>query len=234
MTQHSFQLVMRTGPTPGKKFLLNKSEITIGRESNNDIIISESEVSRKHARLLLQPGGYMVEDLGSTNGTFVNGQRLIGPHSLQPGELIVLAENITLSYEPAQPDAQAISVGTPGVQQPGPHPPVTVVKTPPETPEVPGRGQIEAGPSYFSEPEEEEYVVDYGYREEEPTERRPRPLQNWLLAGCGCSLLVLCGLVAVFFVLDQMNQLCNPLIRPVTNIILSIINPILGTSYFCP
>jgi hypothetical protein len=235
MAQQSFQLVMRSGPTPGKKFLLNKSEITIGRESNNDIIINEAEVSRKHARLLLQPGGYMVEDLGSTNGTYVNEQRLIGPHSLQAGETIVLAENITFIYEPAQSGAESISIGAPGEQLPVTPPPVTVVKTPPEVPEIPRRGEIESEPTYYSGPEEEEYIVDYGYREEEDEEgRRPRPFNNWLLAGCGCFILILCGLIAIFLVLDQMNQLCNPLIRPVTNIILSIINPILGTTYYCP
>jgi hypothetical protein len=229
MAQQSYQLVMRTGPTPGKKYLLDKNEITIGRESNNDIVISEVEISRKHARLLRQPGGYLIEDLGSTNGTHVNGERLIGPHSLQVGEEIVVAENISFIYEFGRRESEAISVGGSGERQPGiPPAPVTVVETPPGASESPRPG------FGLSDPQEEEFIADYGYQEEEPVERRPRPFQNWILAGCGCLLLVLCGLVGIFLVLDQMNQLCNPLIRPVTNIILSIINPIFGTTYYCP
>ena len=78
-------LIMRTGPNPGKSFELTKNELYIGRDINNDIVINDSEISRKHARLILQAGGYVLEDLGSTNGSFVNGQRLMGPHVLRPG-----------------------------------------------------------------------------------------------------------------------------------------------------
>jgi pSer/pThr/pTyr-binding forkhead associated (FHA) protein len=233
MAQESFQLVMRKGPTPGNKYLLNKPEIIIGRESNNDIIINEVEVSRKHARLLRKAGGYVVEDMGSTNGTFVNGQRLIGPHSLQPGEVILLADTISFNYEVAQPDSKAAYHAGAGERPSESRPaPVTVVEAPREEQDI-NRSRQE-NLDYYTEPEEEPFIADYGYQEEEPDEKRPRPLQSWILAGCGCFIVVLCALVAVFLVLDQMNQLCNPLIRPVTNLILSIINPILGTTYYCP
>jgi pSer/pThr/pTyr-binding forkhead associated (FHA) protein len=76
---------MRTGPTPGQVFELSANEMTLGREPGNEITINDAEISRKHARLSLQAGTYMLEDLGSTNGTFVNGQRLMGPHALRAG-----------------------------------------------------------------------------------------------------------------------------------------------------
>jgi pSer/pThr/pTyr-binding forkhead associated (FHA) protein len=68
------QLVTRTGPNPGKTFSLNKPEMYIGRDISNDIVINDAEVSRKHVRLTVQGERYVIEDLGSTNGTFINGQ----------------------------------------------------------------------------------------------------------------------------------------------------------------
>lgn len=60
----------------------------IGRDLTNDIVINDAEISRRHARLISQAGGYVLEDLGSTNGTFINGQRLASPYILRPGETV--------------------------------------------------------------------------------------------------------------------------------------------------
>ena len=98
------RLIVRTGPNPGAVFDLTKDEMTIGRDPANDIAISELEVSRKHAVLIAQTGGYLLKDLGSTNGTFINGQRLMGPHFLRPGETILLGEKVSLVYETATLD----------------------------------------------------------------------------------------------------------------------------------
>jgi len=72
-----FQFVMRSGPTPGATFSLEGDQLTIGRDSSSGVAINDAEISRKHARLTFQGGKYVIEDLGSTNGTFVNGQRLV-------------------------------------------------------------------------------------------------------------------------------------------------------------
>ena len=64
-------------------------------------MVNDVEVSRRHVRIYNQQGQYMVEDLGSTNGTFVNGQRLVRPYLLQPGDMIQLGENVTFSFDPA-------------------------------------------------------------------------------------------------------------------------------------
>ena len=85
MTSQTFQLVMRAGPNPGKAFSLSQSEIVIGRDVSADLTINTAEISRKHARLRLDAGVYIIEDLGSTNGTFVNGQRLTVPVALRSG-----------------------------------------------------------------------------------------------------------------------------------------------------
>jgi predicted component of type VI protein secretion system len=236
MAPQSFQLVMRSGPNPGKAFVLDKSEIIVGRDSSNDIVINDAEISRKHARLLLQPGGYMLEDLGSTNGTFVNGQRLMGPHSLQQGELVLLGENVTLTYEAVQfdPDATMVSTsmgqptmrpdaGIPRQEPPRYEPPVQVYREPEPvyTPEFEPAysGQIPTGPAVFEEP---------------PPARRAKSGQTWVLAGCGCLLLSMCACIGLLFLLDSMNLLCNPVLRPIINLVMSLFNPIFGTSYACP
>ena len=72
----SYRLTIRQGPMPGKVFELAKDVVTLGRDVNNDLVINDAEVSRNHGRLTSQSGGYLIEDLASTNGTFVNGQRL--------------------------------------------------------------------------------------------------------------------------------------------------------------
>ena len=107
MASQSYQLVMRVGPSPGKVFALSTNEVVLGRDIDNEVVINDAEISRRHTRLLIQEGGYVVEDLGSTNGTFVNGQKITGSHVLEPGQTIRLGENVTLSYEIAGFDADA-------------------------------------------------------------------------------------------------------------------------------
>ena len=102
-----FQLVLRVGPSPGKVFPLMKNEVTIGRDINNEIVINDAEVSRKHCRLKMYGEGFIIEDLGSTNGTWVNEQRISGQHQLRSGEMIRLGDNITLTYEMVGFDADA-------------------------------------------------------------------------------------------------------------------------------
>jgi pSer/pThr/pTyr-binding forkhead associated (FHA) protein len=94
-----FQFVMRSGPTPGVVYPLEGDQLTIGRDASNGVAINDAEVSRKHSRLSFQGGKYVLEDLGSTNGTFVNGQRLAGPVVLKPGDVVSLGEQIVLMYD---------------------------------------------------------------------------------------------------------------------------------------
>ncbi len=114
-----FQFVMRSGPTPGVTFPLEGDQLTIGRDSTNGVAINDAEVSRKHSRLTFQGGKYVLEDLGSTNGTFVNGQRLAGPVVLKPGDVISLGEQIVLMYDAIASDPGAtVAVSRKAVQAP--------------------------------------------------------------------------------------------------------------------
>jgi pSer/pThr/pTyr-binding forkhead associated (FHA) protein len=109
-----YQLTMQSGPNPGKVFSLEGDDLTLGREAGNQIIINDAEISRRHARLYLQGGKYVIEDLGSTNGTFINGGRITGPHVLRPGEVISFGEQISVVFESvADPNATLMSAAKP-------------------------------------------------------------------------------------------------------------------------
>ncbi|MAU00500.1 MAG: hypothetical protein CL608_25435 [Anaerolineaceae bacterium] len=95
-----YQLTVRKGPKVGEKFLLETISLTVGRDPVSDIILNDPEVSRQHARFTQTDAGYQVQDLGSTNGTFVNGQRLESdPVDLQPGFTISMGSGVTLLYD---------------------------------------------------------------------------------------------------------------------------------------
>jgi len=105
-----FKLTMRQGPRPDQTFELVKDVYTVGREAGNDIIINDPQVSRHHARLTLQVSTYVLEDLGSTNGTFVNGRRVSGPASLSIGDMVGLGDTVVLAVSGGA-DVAATQVG---------------------------------------------------------------------------------------------------------------------------
>lgn len=66
--------------------------LTIGRGAENHVDLVDPRVSRRHARLSRTGDGVLVEDLGSTNGTFVNGSRLVGQARVTPGDVIAVGD----------------------------------------------------------------------------------------------------------------------------------------------
>src|SRR3990172_8853271 len=103
----TFRLVLKSGPNSGQAFPLETSEIIIGRDIAATFVINDPEVSRRHARLSLQGANYVIEDLGSTNGTMVSGQRLAGPYILRPGEMITFGEHTNVLFEKLVMDPDA-------------------------------------------------------------------------------------------------------------------------------
>jgi len=108
----TYQLVIRSGAGAGKVLPLDKSEMHVGRDVTNDLVISDEKVSRRHARLYSEGDQFVVEDLGSTNGTFINGARLSGPHLLRAGEQITFGETSIVSYERSDDDPNATVMST--------------------------------------------------------------------------------------------------------------------------
>jgi pSer/pThr/pTyr-binding forkhead associated (FHA) protein len=91
------KLVVAQMGSPLQEYALNKASITLGRAMTDDISLTDARVSRNHARLECGTSGCMIVDLGSANGTRLNGNR-IEKAELSPGDLISIG-NTTLRYE---------------------------------------------------------------------------------------------------------------------------------------
>lgn len=100
MSDQKFQLLVQRGPEPGKIYLLSSVSITIGRDPMADITIVDPEVSRQHVRLSSTLTGYAIEDLGSTNGTYIDGERLTGEAvDLTVGQIITMGAGVALRFQ---------------------------------------------------------------------------------------------------------------------------------------
>ena len=118
-----YRLVMSAGPNPGKVFELTMDSMSIGREAGNDIVIQDAELSRNHSRISRRGGAFVLEDLGSTNGTFVNRQRLTSPRTLAPGDEIGFGENVVVVFQGEGAAATVAAAGRqPATRQPAPPP----------------------------------------------------------------------------------------------------------------
>jgi hypothetical protein len=134
----NFQFIMRAGPQPGKVFPIEGIELTIGRDPTNAITINDAEVSRKHARMELRGSIYFIQDLGSTNGTFINGNRTVGIQGLNPNDTVSFGENIVLIYQAtADPNATMLSAqGAPRTIYSAPKPTAPPVSAPRPAPQA--------------------------------------------------------------------------------------------------
>jgi len=201
-----FRLVMTQGPQPGQTFTLTKDVMSVGRDPSNDIVINHPQVSRQHARLIRQGGVVVLEDLGSTNGTFVNGVRLTAPHTLTNGDVIGLGEAVRLTFHGPAGAGDATEVLKPGaVPTPSPPPPAPEPAYAPPPAPAPEPAYAPPPPPAYGPPPPVEVALP---EEEEKKGRR------WVWIGCGCLvLLVVLGCVAVV-VLDQMGWLPSFFYQP--------------------
>lgn len=91
----------RTDEAP--EFRMLKSEATIGSGEDNQLVIRRASVSRRHASLAFRKDHYEISDLGSTNGTFVNGRRVSGPVDVEAGDEIRFSDALFILGKPAAP-----------------------------------------------------------------------------------------------------------------------------------
>ena len=86
-------LVIREGPRAGQHFQLD-GELIIGRDATADLILDDLGISRRHLSIRAEAGAIIATDLGSSNGTFVNGRRITGPVELADGDEIRLGDTL--------------------------------------------------------------------------------------------------------------------------------------------
>jgi serine/threonine protein kinase len=104
----------------GRQFHVYRGGATIGRDAANDIVLPYRQISRHHAQIQCSPSGCTVADLGSTNGTFVNGTRLSSRrrYPLRPGDQLGIGPIVLETTRPAsrgQTDVATTSVGFNGI-----------------------------------------------------------------------------------------------------------------------
>ena len=91
-------LMVREGNSPRRQWALQGAVIVIGRGDDCHVIIDDRQASRHHARITQTQDGYVLEDLGSKNGTFLNGQSLTVPTVLKDGDEIGIAFAARLGF----------------------------------------------------------------------------------------------------------------------------------------
>jgi len=96
MTSATPHLTVRDALGNQREIEISRTPFTLGRQSDNDLVLLDSRISRSHARIVRDEQGYLLEDTGSRHRTFVNGEKLEGPHRLRPGDQISLG--MTDSY----------------------------------------------------------------------------------------------------------------------------------------
>jgi len=115
--------VLRTieGLNPGQLIPVEGESAILGRHPDCDIVLDSGAVSRQHARLFLHEGAYCVEDLGSRNGTFVNGQMVVGRRVLQESDELAICDMVFAFHlerpelKPVSPEADTATTAPPAV-----------------------------------------------------------------------------------------------------------------------
>src|SRR3954467_8518869 len=87
-----FELVIVQGRSASKTLKLADGVTTVGRHDDCQLRIKSSQVSRKHCELFEQKGLFLAKDLGSSNGTYVNGKRVVDQHVLEPGDELTIGQ----------------------------------------------------------------------------------------------------------------------------------------------
>jgi hypothetical protein len=187
MTDASELLLIR-GPLSGRAYALDEPVLTLGRDPRNDIVIDHPQVSRRHARITRQSNAWVIEDLESTNGTFVNGTRVTEPRALIQGDTIELSEAVALAYRKKVAAAEE-------TRQPASGPP-----------SVAPRDQAVRQRAHFPEPAAPSMERSSPQRTP-PPDRNPPQGQTWLLVGAGCLVLLLAAACAAVFALDYFGLL---------------------------
>jgi len=198
--------LVRSGGLMGRRLPVKSPVVNLGRADYNDIVLPDPSVSTGHAKLQRREGVWMLVDLDSTNGTFVEGERVRGEAPLGPGAMVRLGD-VQLVFEPAD-EAQGVLKGggtqvlrtphssAPPAPPPRPAPPASSARAAPPPPPPAAAPAARARPSPTAQPPG---VARPGTK---PAPRRPAGQQSpppKKGKGCGSSaaLFVIGGTAAV-------------------------------------
>ena len=92
LPQGSAMLLVQRGPDAGARFLLDTDVVTVGRHPDSDIFLDDISVSRRHATFTRTANGYVISDLGSLNGSYVNRDRIDSDVVLSGGDEVQIGK----------------------------------------------------------------------------------------------------------------------------------------------
>lgn len=213
--QPSLQVI--TGPLAGNKVVFDDSvdEATIGRDPNAHLILDDTSISRKHAVITKKWGSFVVRDLGSKNGTYLNAELIQDERRIKDGDEIIFGTVKTLFKNPLELDFSAISKSISESQQtkaaaevPAPAP------TPPNTPAAePVQTEKKEEPAPEPQPKESRKSEEQVLQESEeivppasaPNTAKPSKKMSFgtleiaLMAGVGFVILIILVFMAMLF-----------------------------------
>lgn len=115
-----FQLVISEGKEAGREFEFDQDSVVIGRTAECDVILYEAGVSRKHARINVDESGIWIEDLGSSNGTKVNGSAIAKKQVLKDGDSISMGP-VVFAFKPMELEPEGPTSDNPADHEGGAH-----------------------------------------------------------------------------------------------------------------
>jgi pSer/pThr/pTyr-binding forkhead associated (FHA) protein len=143
--------LFRSGELKGRRLPIKVPVVNIGRGDYNDVVIADPSVSTMHAKLQRREAIWILTDLGSTNGTFVEGERLTGEVPLSPGTTLKFGE-VSALFEPLDDAAPAARPGStrmmPRISEPARGQP----PAPPAAPVAPAKPAVAAEPAVADQP----------------------------------------------------------------------------------
>ncbi|NQS90878.1 MAG: FHA domain-containing protein [Chloroflexi bacterium] len=196
MGYKNYRLTIIKGFNKGEVFPLEGDEIIIGRGEENGIVLNTAEVSRTHSILTKAEGGYMIKDLGSTNGTFVDKKKIGGKYLLKPGDTVMLGDSIYMTYQADIGPEETLVAPRP---EEFPEPDVTAV-----TPKPVERKQEQAPQTTPQKARSTEEILS----QDQVTEEKKG--KTWLWAGIGCVVVIFFLIVVGLIAFDYLNLYCTP------------------------
>jgi hypothetical protein len=120
-------LTCLTGADVGRAFTLAEASTDLGRSAEASVQLRDIAVSRRHARILHQEGSFLLEDLGSPNGVYLNGRRVEAPSALKEGDVLELGRTLLRFQAPvdAAPEPAPLAPASPRTHEPPTEPPGT-------------------------------------------------------------------------------------------------------------
>jgi len=196
MGYKNYRLTIIKGFNKGDVFPLDGDEIIIGRGEENEIVFNIAEVSRTHAVLTKAEEGYMIKDLESTNGTYVDKKKIGGKYLLKPGDTVMLGDAIYMTYQADLDPEETLVAPRP---EEDPEADITAVTlTPLEVPREP------APPTSPRKKRSAEQVLSKSQVKED------KKGKTWLWAGIGCVVVIFFLIVVGLIAFDYLNLYCTP------------------------